>query len=142
MLLLDSTRIMCMFRCAHYAWWAFPERHRACCGVIVTIRKVPVLGCYKLVSEPRFCRYPRVQSAYRITLPMDVVESSVKTILLKMRWIDLSRSAFYSLPMCCSPLTFVSFDSSLLPTSRSLRFQRGWTISCFILIGSFFRSSS
>jgi hypothetical protein len=51
---------------------------------------------------------------------MDVVESSVKTILLKMRWIDLSRYVFYSLPLCFSPLTFASFESSLLPPSSSL----------------------
>jgi hypothetical protein len=77
----------------------------------------------------RFCRYPRVQSACRITLPTDIVVSSVKTILLKMCWIALSRSAFYSLPMCFSPLTFASFESSLLPSS-SFRILRGWTISC------------
>jgi hypothetical protein len=82
-----------------------------------------------VVSEPRFCRYPRVRSACRLTLPMDVVVSGVKTILLKMHWIALSRSAFYSLPMCFSSLTFASFQSSLLPSS-SFRSLRGWTISC------------
>jgi hypothetical protein len=40
----NSTRIMCMFRCAHYAWWAFPKRHRVCCGVSAMIRKVAILG--------------------------------------------------------------------------------------------------
>jgi hypothetical protein len=86
-------------------------------------------GASQVVSEPRFCRYPRVRSACRLTLPMDVVVSSVKTILLKMRWIALSRSAFYSLPMCFSSLTFASCQSSLLPSS-SFRSLRGWTISC------------
>jgi hypothetical protein len=73
-----------------------------------------------------------VYYAYRITLPTDVVKSSVKTILLKMSWIDLSSSAFYSLPMCFSPLTFASFVFSLLSTSFSFRFLRGWTISCLL----------
>jgi hypothetical protein len=109
---------------------AFPKRHRANCGVFAIIRKVPIFGASQVVSEPRFCRYPRVRFAYRITLLMVVVESSVKTISLKMRWIALSRSAFYSLPMCFSPLTFASFESSLLPSSSSFRFPRGWTISC------------
>jgi hypothetical protein len=27
---------------------AFPKRHRANCGVIAMIRKVPILGCHKL----------------------------------------------------------------------------------------------
>jgi hypothetical protein len=49
----NSTRIMCMFRCAHYAWWAFPKRHRACCGVIATIRKVSILGRYMLLDIAR-----------------------------------------------------------------------------------------
>jgi hypothetical protein len=99
-------------------------------------------GASQVVSEPRFCRYPRVQSACRLTLPTDVVESSVKTILLKIRWIVLSRSAFYSLP-------------SMLFSSYLYEF---WVLSClllwvvgsyvggrslaFILIGPFFGSSS
>jgi hypothetical protein len=33
---------------------AFPKRHRANCGVIAVIRKVPILGRHKLVSEPGF----------------------------------------------------------------------------------------
>jgi hypothetical protein len=86
-------------------------------------------GASQVVSEPMFCRYPRVRSACRITLPTDVVVSSVKTILLKLRWIDLSSSAFYSLSLSFSPLTFASFESSLLPSS-SFRILRGWTISC------------
>jgi hypothetical protein len=53
-------------------------------------------------------------------LPTDVVEFSVKTILLKMRWIDLSSSAFYSLPSMLSLLTFTSFEPALLPSSSSL----------------------
>jgi hypothetical protein len=121
---------MCMLFVHILLGGAFPKRHRANCGVIAVIRKVPILGRHKLVSEPRFCRYPRVRSACRITLPMIVVESSVKTILLKMSWIVLSRSVFYSLPMCFSPLTFASFELSLLPTSLSFRILRGWTISC------------
>jgi hypothetical protein len=63
-------------------------------------------------------------------LPTDVVESSVKTILLKMRWIDLISSAIFFLPLCFAPLTFASFESSLLTTSLSSRSARGWTISC------------
>jgi hypothetical protein len=140
--LLDSTRIMCILFVHILLGGAFPKRHRANCGVIAIIRKVPILGRHKLVSEPRFCRYPRVRSACRITLPMVVVVSRVKTILLKMRWIALSRSAFYSLPMCFSPLTFPSFESSLLPTSSSLGSCVGGRSLAFILIGLFFRSSS
>jgi hypothetical protein len=102
---------------------------------------VPVLGRHKLVSEPKFCRYPRVRSVCRITLPMYVVESSVKTILLKMSWIDLSRSAFYSLPMCFSPLTFASFESSLLPSSVLGSYVGGRSLA-FNLIGPPFGSSS
>jgi hypothetical protein len=99
-------------------------------------------GASQVVSEPRFCRYPRVRSACRITLPMVVVEASVKTILLKMSWIDLSSSAFYSLPMCFSPLPFANFESSLLPTSLSLGFRVGGQSFAFILIGPFFEGSS
>jgi hypothetical protein len=96
----------------------------------------------QVVSEPRFCRYPRVHSAYRITLPTDVVVSSVKITLLKMRWIALSRSAFYSLPMCFSPLTSASFESSLLPTSSSLGSYVGERYLAFNLIGPLFGISS
>jgi hypothetical protein len=138
---LDSTRLMCMLRCAHFAWWAFSKRHRANCGMMAIIRKVPILGASQVVSEPRFCWYPRVRSACRITLPTVVVVSSVKTILLKMSWIDLSSSAFYSLPLCFSPLTFASFESSLLPTS-SLGSCVGGRSLTFNLIGPHFGSSS
>ena len=44
-----------------------------------------------------------VRSAFRLTLPTD--ESSVKTILLKMRWIDLSSSLLF--------LTSIIFSSYL-----------------------------
>jgi hypothetical protein len=116
--------------CAHFAWWCVSkatscELWRVCCN-----SQGADFGASQVVSEPRFCRYPWIRSACRITLPMVVVESSVKTILLKMCWIALSRSAFYSLPMCFSPLTFASFEASLLPVSLSSRFPRGGTISC------------
>jgi hypothetical protein len=62
---------------------AFPKRHRANCGVIAVIRKVPILGRHKWYQIQGFYRYPRVRSAYRLTLPMVVVESSVKTIFAK-----------------------------------------------------------
>jgi hypothetical protein len=69
---------------------------------------------------------------------MDVVESSDKTILLKMRWIDLSSSAFFSLPMCFSPLTFASFVFSLAYFSE-FRFLRGLDdLLPFNLIGPIF----
>jgi hypothetical protein len=99
-------------------------------------------GASQVVSEPRFCRYQLLQFAYRLTLPTDVVESSVKIILLKMRWIDLSSSAFYSLSLCFSPLTFASFESSLLPTTSSLGSYVGRRSLAFTLIGPFFGSSS
>jgi hypothetical protein len=133
---------MCMLFVHILLGGAFPKRHRANCGVITVIRKVPILGRHKLVSEPRFYRYPRVRYAFRLTLQMVVVVSSVKTILLKTHWIVLSRSAFYSLSLCFSPLTFASFESSLLPTSLSLGFCMGGRSLAFILIGPFFGSSS
>jgi hypothetical protein len=133
---------MCMLWCAYFAWWAFPKRHRANCGVIAIIHKVPILGHHKLVSEPRFCRYPRVRSACRITLPMVVVQSSVKTTLLKMRWIALSRSTFYSLPLCFSSLTFASFKSSLSYLLQVLGSCVGGRSLAFNLIGLLFESSS
>jgi hypothetical protein len=71
-------------------------------------------GPSQVVSEPRFCRYPWVCSACRITLPMVVVESSVKNYFARKKgWIVLIRSVFYSLSLCFSPLTFASFESSL-----------------------------
>jgi hypothetical protein len=119
-----------MLRHAYFAWWCVSkatscELWRECYN-----SQGANFGASQLVSEPRFYRYPWVSSACRLTLPMVVVVSSVKTNLLKMRWIVLSRSAFYSLPLCFSPLTFMSFESSLLPTSLSFRFPRGWMISC------------
>jgi hypothetical protein len=47
-----------------------------------------------------------------------------------MSWIDLSSSVFFSLPSMLSPLTFASFESSLLPTFLSLGSYVGWMISC------------
>ena len=51
---------------------------------------------------------PLVRSACRLTLPTD--ESSVKTILLKMRWIVLISSSFIPYLYSNSPLTFACFD--------------------------------
>jgi hypothetical protein len=116
--------------CAHFAWWCVSKATSCELWRDYYNSQSADFGASQVVSEPRFCRYPRVRSACRITLPMVVVQSCVKTSLLKMRWIVLSRSAFYSLPMCFSPLTFANFESSLLPTSLSIRFPRGWTISC------------
>jgi hypothetical protein len=133
---------MCMLWHAHFAWWAFSkatscELWRDCYN-----SQGANFRASQVVSEPRFCWYPRVRSAYRLTLPMVVVVSSVKTILLKTHWIVLSRSAFYSLPMCFSPLTSTSFESSFLPTSSSLgSYVGGWSLA-FNLIGSLFGSSS
>jgi hypothetical protein len=115
--------------CAHFAWWCVSKATSCELWYVCYNSQGADFGASQVVSEPRFCRYPRVHSACRITLPMVVVVSSVKTILLKLRWIDLSRSAFYSLTMCFSPLTFASFESSLSPLS-SFRILRGWTISC------------
>jgi hypothetical protein len=133
---------MCMLRRAYFAWWCVSkatscELWRDCYN-----SQGADFGASQVVSEPRFCRYPRVRSACRITLPMVVVESSVKTILQKMRWIVLISSAFYSLAMCFSTLTFANFESSLLPTSLSLGFCMGGRSLAFILIGPFFESPS
>jgi hypothetical protein len=111
---------------------AFTKRHHVDCGLSAIICKVPIFGALQVVSEPRFCRYPQVQSAYRITLPTAELSLVSKLFLLKKSWIDLSRSAFFSLPLCFSSLTSLSFESSLLPTSLSFRFPRGWTISCLL----------
>jgi hypothetical protein len=116
--------------CARGAWWCVSKATSCRLWRDHYNLQGASFGALQVVSEPRFCRYPWVQSACRITLPMDVVESSVKTILLKMCWIDLIRSVFFSLPWCFSPLTFASFVSSLLSISSSFRFPRGWTISC------------
>jgi hypothetical protein len=113
--------------------YLIPPASRACCDVHgelggVFPKRHPRggdFGASQVVSEPRFCRYPRVQSACRITLPTDVIVSSVKTILLKMCWIDLSSSEFFSLPSMLSPLTFTSFESPFLPSSSICRFYVG-----------------
>jgi hypothetical protein len=127
---------------SHFAWWCVSkvtscELWLDCCNSQGADFRVS-----QVVSEPRFCRYPRVRSACRITLPTDVVVYSVKTILLKMCRIVLVSSAFYSLPMCFSPLTFANFESSLLPTSLSLGFRVGGRSLAFNLIGPHFGSSS
>jgi hypothetical protein len=41
---LDSTRIACMLHMHESLGGAFPKRHRANCGMIAIIRKVPILG--------------------------------------------------------------------------------------------------
>ena len=81
-----------------------------------------------------------VRSAYRITLPTDVVVSSVKTIS-KIRWIDLISFDFF--------LTFIPYHLTLRVLSLlsylsflSLWFFNvGWTICAFNLIGSIFGGS-
>jgi hypothetical protein len=45
--LLDSTRIACMLFVHEALGGAFLKRHRANCGVIAIIRKVPILGRHK-----------------------------------------------------------------------------------------------
>ena len=47
-------------------------------GGIAGIRRIPVLGRHKVASELRFFDAFLARSAYRITLPTDVVVSSVK----------------------------------------------------------------
>jgi hypothetical protein len=51
---LDSTRLMCMLRRAHFAWWAFPKRHHANCGVMAIIHKVLILGRHKWYQSQGF----------------------------------------------------------------------------------------
>jgi hypothetical protein len=55
--------------------------------------RVVLLRASQVVSEPQVLSIPTGPVAYRLTLPTVVVESSVKTILLNMRWIVLIRSA-------------------------------------------------
>jgi hypothetical protein len=141
-LLLDSTRITCTLQCARGAWWCVSKATSCRLWLDHYNLQGPGFGASQVVSEPRFCRYPRVQSALRITSPTDVVESSIKTILLKMRWIDLSSSAFFSLSLCFSFLTFASFEFFLLPSFSSLGYYVGGRSLAIILLGPFFRSSS
>jgi hypothetical protein len=116
--------------CARGAWWCVSKATSCRLWRDRYNLQGAGFGALQVVSEPRFCRYPRVQFAYRITLPTDVVVSSVKTILLKMRWIDLSSSAFFSLPsmLLCSYLC--EFCVLSLIRFFEFRFLRGWTISC------------
>ena len=83
-----------------------------------------------MVSEPRFIDTPQVLSACRITLPTDEVESSVKTILLKIGWIDLSSFDFTPYPdaILLLPLRALSFLSYLC--FPSLVSYEGWTTLC------------
>jgi hypothetical protein len=68
---LDSTHIACMLRHARGAWW--------CISKVTSCRlrrkRYNLQGAgfrvLQVVSEPRFCRYPWVQSACRLTLPTD-----------------------------------------------------------------------
>ncbi len=69
-----------------------------------------------------------------------VVKFRVSNYFLKNRWIDLIRSVFLLTPIL-SPLTFASFESSLLSDSLSLRFPRGLDDLCLNLIGSIFGGS-
>jgi hypothetical protein len=50
----NSTRFVCMFQCAHYAWWAFPKHRRAICGVSAMIHMVAILGHHKWYHRPGF----------------------------------------------------------------------------------------
>ena len=71
-----------------------------------------------------------VRSACRITLPTDVVVSSVKTFFIKLRWIVLISSAFT--PCLYSFLSYLSDVLSLLSylSFPSLRFPRGLDDLC------------
>jgi hypothetical protein len=77
MLLLDSTRITCTLQRARDVWWCVSKAtsYRVWCDRYNL--QGADFGASQVVSEPRFCRYPWVQSACRITLPTDVVEFSV-----------------------------------------------------------------
>ena len=79
---------------------------------------------------------PLVRSAFRLTLPTD--ESSVKTMLLKIRWIDLNSSSFIPYLYSISLLTFMCFKSALLPSSSlgSRRWVSVVSLGCpFLLLG-------
>ena len=112
------------------------NRYRADFGGIAGIRMVPVLGRHKVVSELWFIDTPLVRSACRITLPTDVVVSSVKNYFLKIRWIDLSSSAFFSLPIFFLILPCEFWSSLLSEFFRVIGFHVGWTIFAFNLVGS------
>ena len=96
-------------------------------------------GASQVVSEHWFFDTPLVRSTCRITLPTD--ESSVKTILLKMRWIVLISSSFIPYLYSNSPLTFTCFVSALLPYSSlgSRKWVSVVSLGCsfLLLLGSF-----
>ena len=77
---------------------------------------------------------PLVRSACRLTLPTD--ESSVKTILLKKRWIVLISSSFIPY-LYSSLLTFTSFDllSYLLQVLLSRRWVSVVPLGCSFFSG-------
>jgi hypothetical protein len=113
---LDSTCIMCMFRRAHYAWWCVFKATSCRLWRDRYNLQGAGFGASQVVSGLRFCRYPWVQSSYRLTLPTDVVEFSVKTILLKISWIDLSSLHFspYLFASLLLPLRVLSSCSYLI----------------------------
>ena len=94
----------------------------------------------KVVSELRFIDAP-LGSACRITLPTDVVESSVKIYFPKLRWIVLNSSAFFFLPTFFLFLHLRVCVFSLIWVLWVLGFHVGWTICAFNLIGSIFGGS-
>ena len=89
--------------------------------------------CHKWYQSVGF-RYPS-GPACRSTLPTD--ESSVKTILLKMRWIVLISSSFIPYLYSTSPLTLSCFASAL---SLFKLVSRRWVLRClfslFFLLNS------
>ena len=95
---------------------------------------MPDWGASQVVSEPWFYDTPLVRSACRITLPTD--ESSVKTMLVKMRWIVLISSSFIPYLYSNSPLTFTCFDlfSYLLQVYLSRRWVSVVPLGCSFLL--------
>jgi hypothetical protein len=51
---LDSTRIACMLFVHEALGGVFPKRHRAICGMIAIIRKVPILGHHNVEAASRW----------------------------------------------------------------------------------------
>jgi hypothetical protein len=127
---LDSTRITCIFRHARGAWWCVSKATPCRLWWKCYHPQGADFGALQVVSEPWFCRYPRVQSACRLILPTDELSLVSKLFLLKMRWIVLSSSAFFSLPslLLCSYLC--EFCVLFLAYLFEFGFLRGWTISC------------
>ena len=93
-IMINSTFIACVFRRVRVVGERLQNRYCANFGGIAGIRIVPVLGASQSGIRAQVHGSLVVRSACKITLPTDVVVSSVKNYFLKLRWIVLISSDF------------------------------------------------